>query len=1450
MTRGLPRTNPYLPPPFNKLHHVSTAVSRELEMPVHLNNAESEVTALLDSGAYSNYVSLQWLEDNNLLSEMSQVEGEYIQLGGTSKRLPVLGRVSLQTTLANETAMLNFVVFESARHCIIGLESLVLHFLDTFQAKLQVLKEELHRQGRGEELNAITKLFPKEPGKVQPEPADFATELKVGEEIVISNGEQTLAQEEDTREEELKEIFAVPSPTNGLSQELIDGMVGLELKNVIETRDGKAFHFYDKMQSALRSELGTKCFTYKIWTGILWTPVKIEMLDGAPQYMHSRTRNVVQALYQPCKNSLMKLETDNILRKEHNVSYTSAIVVVPKPSQPDEPRICGDYVPINKIIQHRSSVVPDPKKLLDTFKNFKWYAETDWIKGFHQIPLDPVSQCLLAITTPYGTFVPQFLPMGVQPASGILAHIARQIFGDLGDFCISVQDNLLIGGNTLEELYDNIITVMKRAAQYNVKLSPIKSRFGVRQIGFFGFIIGYGKYWINPDRQSAVATIEFPKSLKAMQHFLGLALFVSPFIPNYSELTAPLTGLANGKTEWRKVEEWQGEYMSVFQGVKDAVARATELHLPDLSAEWVLRTDASDVACGGTLLQKVQVETGEWELQPIAYTSHKFSSTASSWSVLEKELYALVFSLQKLDYYLRLRPFTAETDHSNILYLQQTLIPKLIRWKLFIHSYQMTLRHIPGKTNIVADALSRLYHMVVQRIEGAQLNLLQTLGHTYVDIAVAEQAAMYDIDEGQDKLNLLLTVTEAMPKEVWRECHVRAHGHRGARRTYNELGRRYPEVRVPMDIVQQLVDSCLICQKYKSDLQAALKTARHVLTAEHHRSQVSVDVCGMEVDENGNSTCFVLVNHNTKLVYLYPAKGKDEAFTINAILSYIGLYGLMDRIISDPGGEFTGAFTEKLMDKLGVRWDLTITDRPQSHGTERTVGRAVEAVRILLAQDTQDTGSSLAWSEPAVLSTTAYLLNSEINEETGFAAFDLVFGRGDCKDLPDLSGITGKKNLEDYLEALQRHLTEIRGQANERRLARQQQRLTAGKPPGDHQYQPGDMVFVHDESPMRARKFAARQLGPYAVVEQSSDGAVTLRNLVDGKTLIRHHNCLRIFEGTTEQAKQMARLDNREFLVKAIGGFRGNVYQRMQTKWLVTWQDNTETWEEYRVVENCEALTAYADTIPFLKHRYSKTGEEFKDWARKVNRLSHEELSNGDSGFYPELSVLQQSPFALAVQYWDQNNELQNAKPNAALDKSIPQDNQDAIVMLQDPSYYCYLTAHVIKWTKARADVFVPALSQNTSYRKFPAASAYVKSMTPAELLQFARKIPLGLSNNLANGDDHIRKTNIRELIWPQHWQTQAHTRAQAVRPLQEVEQQDQEEEDLQDGLRTGAKAHLTIRGKSHLMTIGQEFPDGEYLCTFDSTGNTIKVPISRLDKDTQRVLQRRKEGGRRKDGQ
>ena len=208
-------------------------------------------------------------------------------------------------------------------------------------------------------------------------------------------------------DEEFKEIFAIPVTSVGLTEELIRAMLPEELR-------GKAqgsFDFHKAMSDLLRSVVGTEAFTYTDWKGLNWPAIDIELRDDAPPHLHCKVRNIVQALYEPAKNALRKLVQDNILRSDHACTYTSAIVVVEKPKQPDEPRICGDYVALNKIIKHLSSAVPDPKKLLDTFKRFKYYAETDWIKGFHQVPLSAKTSKLLAINTPLGTFVPMWWRM-------------------------------------------------------------------------------------------------------------------------------------------------------------------------------------------------------------------------------------------------------------------------------------------------------------------------------------------------------------------------------------------------------------------------------------------------------------------------------------------------------------------------------------------------------------------------------------------------------------------------------------------------------------------------------------------------------------------------------------------------------------------------------------------------------------------------------------------------------------------------------------------------------------------------------------------------------------------------------------------------------------------------------------------------------------------------------
>ena len=69
-----------------------------------------------------------------------------------------------------------------------------------------------------------------------------------------------------------------------------------------------------------------------------------------------------------------------------------------------------------------------------------------------------------------------------------------------------------------------------------------------------------------------------------------------------------------------------------------------------------LYADASDLCIGACLTQpcpeKDDPVPGIPEEVPIYFLSHKLTSTQQKWPVIEKEAFAIVYALQKLDYYL------------------------------------------------------------------------------------------------------------------------------------------------------------------------------------------------------------------------------------------------------------------------------------------------------------------------------------------------------------------------------------------------------------------------------------------------------------------------------------------------------------------------------------------------------------------------------------------------------------------------------------------------------------------------------------------------------------------------------------------------------------------------------------------------------------------------------
>ena len=130
---------------------------------------------------------------------------------------------------------------------------------------------------------------------------------------------------------------------------------------------------------------------------------------------------------------------------------------------------------------------------------------------------------------------------------------------------------------------------------------------------------------------------------------------------------------------------------------------------PNFDKQFIIQVDASDVAAGSVLLQ----EGDDNILYPICFMSSKFKPHQRHYSTIEKEAAALLMSLDKFDVYLNNsnQKIICYSDHNPLVFVNRMKNKnmRLTRWCLALQPYNIEIKHIKGKENIIADALSRPY---------------------------------------------------------------------------------------------------------------------------------------------------------------------------------------------------------------------------------------------------------------------------------------------------------------------------------------------------------------------------------------------------------------------------------------------------------------------------------------------------------------------------------------------------------------------------------------------------------------------------------------------------------------------------------------------------------------------------------------------------------------------
>ena len=247
----------------------------------------------------------------------------------------------------------------------------------------------------------------------------------------------------------------------------------------------------------LSSPKALRTFAPRTWDGLKIPEISFDIVGDLPTSMMVKARPIRPDLMEHARKEFDRLiqyfyETDRDICTSR---ICSPLVIAPKATAPFI-RFCGDYRRINEYISIPHHPIPVVVHELAKAAKFKVFVDLDMTNSFHQIPLSRQAAQLLSIQTPWGMVQPKFLPEGVDPASGLLQSIVREIFDfeDFQDWTIVIFDNFLVLADDYEDAANKLERVIDRCAEYGVILKMKKSFIGASKVTFFGYEVTHGEW--------------------------------------------------------------------------------------------------------------------------------------------------------------------------------------------------------------------------------------------------------------------------------------------------------------------------------------------------------------------------------------------------------------------------------------------------------------------------------------------------------------------------------------------------------------------------------------------------------------------------------------------------------------------------------------------------------------------------------------------------------------------------------------------------------------------------------------------------------------------------------------------------------------------------------------------------------------------------------------------
>jgi hypothetical protein len=382
---------------------------------------------------------------------------------------------------------------------------------------------------------------------------------------------------------------------------------------------------------------------------------------------------------------------------------------------PDGPiqkgRVVTDIRSGNKASVKDVYPMPRQEEIIAQLNGCKFITILDAIAMFFQWRVRKDHRCRICVVSHRGQECYNVAPMGYCNSPAYVQRFMDNLLREFREFCRIYIDDMIVSSMTLADHVEYLGRVLSKLENHNILLSLTKAYVGFPLVKLLGRRVNSLGLSTPEEKAAAIADTPFPKTLSALETWLGMVGYFRSTIPNFVKVVGPLE---DRKTLLLKLAPVAGNPRKTFArktaivdpSPDELTAFATiRLHFKDLSFLYYLSPDRQtyidldackngfgafayhlkndaneDQATGPGLTKLVKLPKGSTsrnDVQPILFLSCRTSEAEKRYWPTELEVACLVWVLKKLRHIIESakKPVIIYTDHSaTIAIAQQTTL--------------------------------------------------------------------------------------------------------------------------------------------------------------------------------------------------------------------------------------------------------------------------------------------------------------------------------------------------------------------------------------------------------------------------------------------------------------------------------------------------------------------------------------------------------------------------------------------------------------------------------------------------------------------------------------------------------------------------------------------------------------------------------------------------------